>query len=200
MIEDENEVVRSTGSGLVDVVGVASSLVVSCSSGSACSSPSGEVTVTNRVGSLSEVNGVASTVCTSGTVATAAACSGGGDPTALAVLVALLMAVPIALAGDEGLWLPGDISPERREAEEDERGRVVGLEKLAASGESKPGDVSPGEGFSEVTTLVADDPEPVFGVGAFAASLFFFSSSSRCRRCCSSCSSSDNRIASITMS
>lgn len=117
--------------------------------------------------------------------------SSGGEPTALAVVKALLIAVPTA-----------EVEPLEESEDED---RCRGLDESPPRVE----DAVAGDETSEVDEKVAvglsveDDPAPEGSVVESAApppSLFFFSSSSRCFRCCSSCSRSDNRIASMTIS
>lgn len=99
---------RSQGSSRVVVVGVASSVVWSGPSVAGARSPSGDVTVTTLEGSGTEGDvstmGVGnSAVWGCDTLASAASGSGGGEPTALAALVAALMAVTITLAGEDDL-------------------------------------------------------------------------------------------------
>jgi len=130
-----------------------------------------------------------------------ASCSLGGEPKALAVFVALRIAAPTTLAGECDRWLlgPEDPSPEPREADEGERGRLVEPPDV---GKSSPGEVCVGGVVSLADATVDDEPGPepsTVGSAVPPCSLRFFSSS-LCLRCRSSSSRSDNLIASITMS
>ena len=114
-------------------------------------------------------------------------CSSGGEPSALAVVKALLIAAPTAElepledSEDEDRCRGLDESPPRVEPPR--------VEDAVAGDETSEFDEKVALGLS-----VEDDPAPEASVVDSAAappSFFFFSSSSRCFRCCSSCSRSE---------
>lgn len=91
--------------------------------------------------------------------------------------------MPTTPAGEEERWLadPEDDSPERRETEEEERGRLLETE----AGESSPGDVCAGGATFVGGVAVEVEPTPEASVVAPTVppwTLRFFSSSSRCFR------------------
>ena len=151
--------------------------------------------------------------------ACACACApdtGGGEPTAPAVTVALLIALPIVLSGDGALGpVPGrpicassesdGACPASRETEEDERcanatGGLLGTRGVRSAGEEGESDGEEREvGRVVLAPAFADDADAA-GSAAPPSSFFFFSSSSFCFRICSSCSIRDNRSASMTIS